>query len=107
MAPVSAFSFKLYETVDPDAWLIPYHRRVFKRKVARNGTVSVGNHDYYVDYRLAKETVGFQLDATLAVFNIIHKGKFIQQTEIQGLVKQPMNFQDFVRSMLEQARTNK
>lgn len=96
----------LPETIDPDTWLASYHRQVFKRKVARNGMVSVGNHDYYVDYRLAKETVGFQLDANLAVFNIIHKGKIIRQTEIQGLVKQPMNFQDFVRYMLEQARTN-
>lgn len=97
---------RLPETVDPDAWLIHYHNRVFKRKVARNGTVKIGKHTYYVDYHLAKETVGFHLDAKQAVFNVLNKGKILRQHEVQGLVKHPMSFQDYVRHMLEEARTD-
>ena len=93
-------------TVDPDVWLTHYNKRVFRRKVAQNGTVKVGKHTYYVDYRLAKETVGFHLDAQLAVFNVLHKGKILRQHEVQELVKHPMTFQDYVRHMLEKARTD-
>lgn len=92
--------------VDPDAWLSPYDKRVFRRKVAQNGTVQVGEHTYYVDYRLAKEIVGFHLDAKQAVFNVLHKGKILRQHEVQGLVKHPMGFQDYVRHILEEARTD-
>jgi hypothetical protein len=59
----------LPETVDPEAWLSHYDKRVFKRKVAQNGTVKIGKHTYYLDYRLAKEMVGLHLDAKLAVKN--------------------------------------
>jgi transposase InsO family protein len=97
---------RLPDRVDPDAWVIHYDKRVFRRKVAQNGTVQVGKHTYYVDYRLAKETVGFLLDAKLTVFNVIHRGKIVCQHEVQGLVKHPMDFQDYVRHMLEQARTH-
>lgn len=96
----------LPHAVDPDTWLIHYDKCVFKRKVAQNGTVQVGKHTYYVDYRLAKETIGFHLDAKQAVFNVLHKGKIIRQHEVQGLVMHPMSFQDYVRHILEEARTN-
>jgi transposase len=95
----------LPETVDPDAWLSHYDKRVFKRTVAQNGTVKIGKHTYYLDYRLAKERVGLHLDAKLAVFNVIHKGRVIQQHEVQGLVTRQMSFHEFVPHMLEQART--
>jgi transposase InsO family protein len=95
----------LPETVDPDRWLKHYHRRVFRRKVGQNGSIQVGNHTYYIDYKLAGETVGVYLDAELRVFRILHEGKVIQQPEIQGLVGHELPFQAFLERMLEEART--
>ena len=94
------------DTVNPDAWLSRYDKRVFKRKVGQNGSAQVGKHSYYLDYWLAGQSVGFQLDAKLAVFNVFHKGNFVKQADVQGLLGHTMPFQDFVRHMLQQARTD-
>ena len=61
------------ERVNPDAWLRHYQGRVFKRRVARNGTVSVGNYAYYVNYVLHGEKVGVLLDAPSRQFVILYK----------------------------------
>jgi hypothetical protein len=70
------------DSIDPDAWLTHYHRRIFKRRVGSNGMVSVGNRDYDVDYRLAGERVGVFLDAELRVFHILHKDGVLRELEI-------------------------
>ncbi|MBK8023424.1 MAG: transposase [Chloroflexi bacterium] len=93
------------ETVDPDAWLTHYHGRVFKRRVGLNGTISVGNHDYYVDYLLKGEPVGVLLEAAAHQFAILHKQAVVQRLDIQGLVGHPMLFGDYLRLMLAEART--
>jgi hypothetical protein len=95
----------LPETVDPDHWLKHYHRRVFRRRVGQNGSIQVGNHTYYIDYKLAGESVGVYLDAELRIFRILHEGKMIKQHEIQGLVGHELPFQAFLTQMLEEART--
>ena len=95
----------LPETVDPDSWLKHYHRQVFRRRVGQNGMVNVGNHAYYIDYKLAGEKVGMQLDAQLRVFRVLHEGKPIKQLELQGLIGRPMDFQTFLHQMLIEART--
>jgi len=95
----------LPEQVDPDAWLPYYDRQIFKRRVGRNGTISVGNHDYYVGYTYAGQPVGVLLDAKRHAFNILHKGTVVKQFEIQGLVGRVLRFDDYLRQMLEEART--
>jgi len=97
---------RLPKTVNPDAWVYSYDKRVFRRKVAQNGSVEIGKHCYYIDYRLAGASIGVHLDAKQAVFNVIYRGQVIRQLEVQGLVKHTMNFQDFVQHMLQQAHTN-
>jgi hypothetical protein len=69
--------------------------------------ISVGNRDYYVDYRLAGERVGVLLDAELRVFRILHKGSIVRELEIQDLIGKSMSFQAYLKHMLEQARTLK
>jgi hypothetical protein len=95
----------LPETVDPDRWLKHYHRQVFRRRVGQNGMVQVGNHPYYIDYKLAGETVGVYLDAKLRVFRFLHKGNTVKQLEIQGLVGHELPFQAFLEQILNEART--
>jgi transposase InsO family protein len=93
------------QVVDPDAWLTHYHRRLFKRRVGQNGMISVGTHTYYVGYTLAREKVAVQLDAPQRMFNLLHGGRVLRHFEIQGLVGRELSFSDYLRHMLQAART--
>lgn len=94
------------DTIDPDRWLQAYHRHLFKRRMGRNGAISVGKHEYYIDYTYPGEVVGVLLDADQRVFRILNRGKVLRQVEIQGLVGAPMAFQDYLKQMLAEARTS-
>ena len=92
-------------TVDPDAWLAHYDRRIFKRQVGHNGMIRVGNHAYYVGYQHARTPVGVWLDAQRRVFRILHRGAVLCEKEIQGLVGHSMSFQDYLKQILSEAQT--
>lgn len=94
------------EVIDPDAWLAHYHRHIFRRRVS-SGSISVGNHAYYVGHQYSKERVGVMLDAEKRVFHVLHKGLVIRELEIADLIGKPMSFQDYLKRMLEEARTLK
>ncbi|MBK8023033.1 MAG: hypothetical protein IPK19_16815 [Chloroflexi bacterium] len=93
------------EQIDPDAWLTPYHRRLFRRRVGRSGMISLGRHDYYVGYAHAGTRVGVLLDAERKVFTVLQRGTVLCEKEIQGLVGHSLAFQPYLQHMLEQART--
>ena len=93
------------EKVEADAWLSYYDRHIFKRRVGQNGTISVGNHDYYVGYMYAGQAVGVLLDAERHAFNILHKSTVVRQVEIQGLIGRVLPFEDYLGHMLTEART--
>lgn len=93
------------EQVDPDAWLKCFHRRVFRRRVGRNGTIAVGRQDYYVGYAQAGMRVGVLLDAEHKVFRILQGSAVMMEKEIQGLVGHTLSFQDYLKHMLVEART--
>jgi hypothetical protein len=82
-----------------------YHRHIFKRRVGKNGIISVGRHDYYVGYQHAKETVGVLLEAEQRVFRVLYKGTILRELEIQDLIGKSMAFQDYLTPMLQEART--
>lgn len=94
------------EIIDPDRWLTHYHRQIFKRRVS-SGNISVGNHTYYVGHQHSKAKVGVLLDAEKRMFFVLHKGQIIQELEIADLIGKPMSFQDYLKRMLEEARTLK
>jgi transposase InsO family protein len=96
---------RIPEKINPDVWLMHYHRRLFKRRVGKNGRISVGVHAYYIGYAHAGERVGVLLDAHQRVFNILCKGNVVQQLEILGLTGHEMPFEDYLRQMLAEART--
>jgi hypothetical protein len=93
------------EQVDPDAWLPHFQGRVFKRRVGKNGSIVIGNQDYYVNYALRGEKVGVLLDAPGRQFAILHKRLVVRRIDIQGMVGHPMSFGDYLRLMLAEART--
>ena len=93
------------DEIDPDTWLAHYHARVFKRRVGRNGMISVGNQAYYVGYTHAGTPVGVLLDAHRRVFRILHRSTIICEKEIQGLFGRSMPFQDYLKHMVVEAQT--
>ncbi len=103
--PMLPDSLTLPETVDPDAWLEQYHRRLFKRRVGSNGIVSIDRHSYYVGSAYAGERVAFQLDAQRRQFLALHRGQVVKAFEIQGLYGLPMAFAAYLNTMLEEARS--
>ena len=96
----------LPQQVDPDAWLTFFHRRVFRRRVGQNGSITVGRHAYYVGYIYAGMRVGVLVDASQRVFHILRGAVLLAEKEIQGLVGQKMAFQDYLEHMLTEAQTS-
>lgn len=78
---------------------------MFKRRVGKNGSIVIGNQDYYVNYALRGEKVGVLLDAPGRQFAILHKRLVVRRVDIQGMVGHPMPFGDYLRLMLAEART--
>ncbi len=95
----------LPEEVDPDAWLDHYHGLLFKRRVGSNGMVSIDRHTYYVGTAYAGEPIIFQLDAHLRQFMAIQRSQVIKQFDIQGLYGEPIAFGQYLKLMLEEARS--
>jgi hypothetical protein len=95
---------KLPDSVDPDAWLKHYHRKIFRRQVGNTGVCQLDDHDFYIGLAYAKERVGFLLDAEQRIFHVLHKGQVIKQVEIPNLGGQTLIFSDYLKRMLLQAR---
>jgi hypothetical protein len=93
------------EVVDPDAWLAHYHRQLFRRRVGRDGSISIGKQAYYVGYGYAGERVGALLDASARVSRMVLRGAVIRELEIQGLIGRPLPFAEYLQVVLEEART--
>ena len=92
-------------TVDPDRWLQDYHGRVFRRHVSAAGVVTVDKYNYYIGQVYAKQPVALYLDATEQILRVVHQGKVVKQLPLQGLHRQIMSFQDYLKLMVEEARS--
>jgi integrase-like protein len=92
------------QTVDPDAWLQDYHGRIFRRRVSATGVV-VDNYSYYIGQAYARQPVALHLNAVEQVFKVTHVGKVVKQLPLQGLHHHIMAFQDYLKLMLEEARS--
>jgi len=73
--------------------------------VSANGIVSIDRPIYCVGTAYAGNAMTFQLHARLRQFLAIHRGQVIKTFEIQGLYEQAMSFGDYLRLMLDQARS--
>jgi hypothetical protein len=75
----------LPDEVDPDAWLLDYQGRVFRRRVSSNGTIQIDRHIYYVDDDLAGLRVLVHLEAEQQMFYITCNGQLVKSCDIRGL----------------------
>ena len=97
----------LPDVVDPDRWLLGYHRRTFKRRVSSAGRIQIDKHRYYVRRDLAGRYVVCQLDAHQRVFDVMLDGTVIKTVPIKGLYDEPLEFGDYLELVLKEAETEK
>ena len=93
------------EVVDPDRWLETYDRRIFRRWVSANGTVMVDKYTYLVGAACAGQQVAIHLDAPQRKLQVQQHGHLVKSLPLQGVEDRPMAFQDYLRLMLEEARS--
>ena len=96
---------RLPETIDPDAWLLVDHQRLFRRRITSNGSIQIDKHTYYVDRGLAKTNVLVYLDAHRKQFWVIQDDQVIAHLDIKGLLGGPMDFQAYLKQMQHEARS--
>ena len=93
------------EVVDPARWLQFHHRRVFRRRVAANGTVMVDKYTYRVGTAFAGQQVALHLDAQLRRLQVQHRGQLVKSLPLRGIVDTPTGFQAYLQLMAEEARS--
>ena len=93
------------DQVDPDAWLSAYHGHVYKRHVSSSGSIMVGKDHYYIGKQWRGQRIALHLDAQHQQFQVQHQGKHIKTLVIKGLHQRMMDFQEFLSTMLAEARS--
>jgi hypothetical protein len=97
----------LPHVVDPDRWLLGYHRQLFKRRVSSAGRIQIDKHRYYVRRDFAGHYVVCQLDAHQRVFDVMLDGKIIKTMPIKGLYDEPLEFADYLELVLKEAEAER
>ena len=95
----------LPDTVDPDAWLEAIDRRAYDRKINRNGSVQLGGQRYYIKQALVGQAVTLVVLADVRQLRVVHNGQVIKVLDIKGLFQGVLSLSEFVRLMVQQART--
>ena len=93
------------DLVDPDRWLETYDRRIFRRWVSANGTVMVDKYLYSVGAAFAGQRIALHFDAQQRTLQVQQHGQLVKSLPLQGVVDRPMAFQEYLRLMLEEARS--
>ena len=91
--------------VDPDRWLATYDCRIFRRWVSANGTIMLDKYTYLLAAAFAGQRVALHFDAQQRLLHIQQRGQLVKSVPLQGVVDTPMAFQDYLRLMLEEARS--
>jgi hypothetical protein len=89
--------------VNPDAWLLSCHRRLFKRRVTANGTIQIDRSRYYVQRDLVGRYVLCKLDAHRQVFEISLDNRLVKTVPIRGLYHDLLEFGLYLDLMLKEA----
>lgn len=95
----------LPDSLNPNAWLNAYDGRVFRRRINANGSFMVDRYRYYVGNVHAGKPVLVHLDAQRREFFVSYNGALLARKAMQGIHQETMNFQDYLRLMMEEARS--
>jgi integrase-like protein len=93
------------QEVDPDRWLERLQRQAFARQVHAHGSVTINHEPYYIKKELAGQQVMLFVNVAHKQFDIWHAGGRIKEVPIKGLHNTPLAFEEYVKLMAEQARS--
>jgi hypothetical protein len=93
----------LPEKVWPDAWLPFLQRRVFQRRISREGMMQIDRHNYYVGREFAKQPVSILVDVAQEKFVVMDGQRILKTLPIQGLRGAEMDFLDFFKHIQQEA----
>ena len=92
--------------VDPNAWLLKYHGKFFKRRINKNGSIQIGKYQYYIQKKLKGQYVLLQIDAHKKVFSVSLNRICIKTLPIKGLQPDALiTFDAFLQLSLQEARS--
>ena len=90
--------------VDPNAWLLRQHERVFRRRIRANGSLQVDKHVYYVDEKLAGQSVLVQLDAQQRCLWVLLDGKPLPKPlPLKDLHSGPLELYSYLKLLQHEA----
>lgn len=95
----------LPDSIDLDRWLHKLHRRSFRRRVQANGSVKVDKRSYYVGRHLRGQSVNLRINADTQVFDVMQKRQVIKSIPIKGLYHTTLEFEDYLKLICQEART--
>lgn len=96
----------LPQMVDPNAWLLHQHERVFRRRIRANGSIQVDKHVYYVDVKLAGQSVLVQVDAHQQCLWVLLDGKPLPNSlPLKDLHSGPLELYSYLRLLQHEARS--
>jgi hypothetical protein len=110
LPPLTAFPTlptlpSLPDWVNPDDWLDEYEGRWFRRQVSASGAVMVDKYTYYVGRKYAGQKVTLHVDVGQTCFHVQYQGKMVKRLPIKGLFHTRLPFQDYLKIMMEEARS--
>lgn len=91
--------------VDPDRWMWSMKGKYFIRKIRSSGSITIDKFDYYIKKELAGQYVVASVDAVQREFVIAHKHQIIKRIPIKGLQHSLVSFEDYLKFILQQARS--
>jgi len=90
-------------SVDPDAWLAPASRRLYKRRTNANGSLQIGGFRYYIGKQWAKQTLVVRIlpqEKELAVYDEV---VLVKKVPMKGLYHGQMDLTDYVDCIMKEA----
>jgi transposase InsO family protein len=96
----------LPQVVDPDAWLLHYSGRYFRRHVDSRGAVQLWKYDYYIGQAYRGQRCALRLDAFSKSLHVEVNGKFIKDIPLKGLYGVLMPYDEYLGLMIDEARSD-
>ena len=94
---------RLPELIDPDQWLKSVDGKLYKRRVNTDGTVQLGKQRYYIQRKLAKQTVILKIDAAQGQVHVLWADEVIKSIPLKGLYGAPMPFARYLELIKAEA----
>ncbi len=93
--------------VKADKWLERCVGWRFVRKVDKKGSFKLDKFHYYLDRAMAGKYVNLELDPASGEIMVRREQTLIRRLKLKGLVREEMSFEEYVRQMVREARSER